>query len=204
MSDSVRKECLFQFGMAQPFFPPSQAGNFNFGATLEQLDSDATHVICHVPNLIIHYYNVFWRQFNLGSIFLRLNLVRLEFSLRSRRLEVVGARTKGRAKGRHARGEEAPARKAHELGLAHETFGVWTGPNARLVTSGICDAFEPMWNSHNVGYNYLLRFFPWKLTSAEQQGFQVSQTQDFLSRRSDHFQKPVYIDNKNKNKQTAV
>ena len=65
-----------------------------------------------------------------------------------------------------------------------------------IVTSGIWDAFEPMWNSHNVVYNYLLRFFPWKLTSAEQQGFQVSQTQDFLSKRSDHFQKPVYIEKK--------
>ena len=52
-------------------------------------------------------------------------------------------------------------------------------------------------------YNYLLRFFPWKLTSAEQQGFQVSQTQDFLSRRSDHFQKPVYIEKKKTNKQTT-
>ena len=66
----------------------------------------------------------------------------------------------------------------------------------RLITSGMWDAFEPMWNSHNVVYNYLLRFFPWKLTSAEQQGFQVSQTQDFLSKRSDHFQKPVYIEKK--------
>ena len=35
-------------------------------------------------------------------------------SLRSRRLEVVGERENGRARGRHARGEEAPARKAPE------------------------------------------------------------------------------------------
>ena len=149
----------------------------------------------------MNYYTIFWRQFNSERIFLRLNLVRMEFSLGSRRLEVVGARKKGRARGRHARGEGAPARKAHGLSLAHETFGVWTGPNARLGSSSnigymAWDAFEPMWNSYNVVYNYLLRFFPWKLTSAEQQGFQVSQTQDFLSKRSDHFQKPVYIEKK--------
>ena len=35
-------------------------------------------------------------------------------SLRSRRLEVVGTRKNGRARRRHARGEEAPARKALE------------------------------------------------------------------------------------------
>ena len=35
-------------------------------------------------------------------------------SLRSRRLEVVGTRKNGRARRRHARGEEAPARKAPE------------------------------------------------------------------------------------------
>ena len=34
-------------------------------------------------------------------------------SLRSRRLEVVGARKNERARGRHARGEGAPAQKAH-------------------------------------------------------------------------------------------
>ena len=38
---------------------------------------------------------------------------RLKFiSLRSRRLEVVGTRKNGRARRKHARGEEAPARKA--------------------------------------------------------------------------------------------
>ena len=36
------------------------------------------------------------------------------YSLRSRRLEVVGTRKNGRARMRHARGEEAPARKAPE------------------------------------------------------------------------------------------
>ena len=35
-------------------------------------------------------------------------------SLRSRRLEVVGEKENGRARGRHARGEGAPARKAPE------------------------------------------------------------------------------------------
>ena len=35
-------------------------------------------------------------------------------SLRSRRLEVAGTRKNGRARRRHARGEEAPARKAPE------------------------------------------------------------------------------------------
>ena len=35
-------------------------------------------------------------------------------SLRSRRLEVVGTRENGRARRRHARGKEAPARKAPE------------------------------------------------------------------------------------------
>ena len=35
-------------------------------------------------------------------------------SLHSRRLEVVGEREKGRARGRHARGEGAPAQKAPE------------------------------------------------------------------------------------------
>ena len=35
-------------------------------------------------------------------------------SLRSRRLEVAGERENGRAQGRHARGEGAPARKAPE------------------------------------------------------------------------------------------
>ena len=35
-------------------------------------------------------------------------------SLRSRRLEVVGERENGRARGRHAKGEGAPARKAPE------------------------------------------------------------------------------------------
>ena len=35
-------------------------------------------------------------------------------SLCSRRLEVVGEREKGHARGRHARGEVAPARKAPE------------------------------------------------------------------------------------------
>ena len=35
-------------------------------------------------------------------------------SLRSRRLEVAGERENGRARGRHARGEGAPARKAPE------------------------------------------------------------------------------------------
>ena len=29
-------ERLFQFGMAQPFFPPSPGGNADFGATLER------------------------------------------------------------------------------------------------------------------------------------------------------------------------
>ena len=29
--------CLFQFGMTQPFFPPSPARNFTFGAPLERL-----------------------------------------------------------------------------------------------------------------------------------------------------------------------
>ena len=37
---------------------------------------------------------------------------RLNPSLHSRRLEVVGERENGRARGRHARGEGAPARKA--------------------------------------------------------------------------------------------
>ena len=37
------------------------------------------------------------------------------FSLRRRPLEVVGQRENGRARGRHARGEGAPARKAPEI-----------------------------------------------------------------------------------------
>ena len=46
---------------------------------------------------------------------LKAQLLRIEiFSLRGRRLEVVGARKSGRVRGRHARGEGAPARKAHE------------------------------------------------------------------------------------------
>ena len=43
-----------------------------------------------------------------------VNLNRGEASLRSRRLEAVGEREKGRARGRHARGEGASARKAPE------------------------------------------------------------------------------------------
>ena len=43
-----------------------------------------------------------------------VNLSPGEASLRSRRLEAVGEREKGRARGRHARGEGAPARKAPE------------------------------------------------------------------------------------------
>ena len=39
---------------------------------------------------------------------------KFRFSLRSRRLEVVGERENGCARGRHARGEGAPARKAPE------------------------------------------------------------------------------------------
>ena len=35
-------------------------------------------------------------------------------SLRSRRLEIVGEKENGRTRGRHVRGEEAPARKAPE------------------------------------------------------------------------------------------
>ena len=38
----------------------------------------------------------------------------MDVSLRSRRLEVVGEREYGRARGRHARGEGAPTRKASE------------------------------------------------------------------------------------------
>ena len=41
-------------------------------------------------------------------------VVHIFSSLRSRRLEVVGTRKNGRARRRHARGEEAPARKAPE------------------------------------------------------------------------------------------
>ena len=37
-----------------------------------------------------------------------------QLSVRSRHLELVGARKNGCPRGRHARGEEAPARKAHE------------------------------------------------------------------------------------------
>ena len=44
----------------------------------------------------------------------RSERVNLNASLRSRRLEVVGERENGRARGRHARGERAPARKAPE------------------------------------------------------------------------------------------
>ena len=43
-----------------------------------------------------------------------VNLSPGEASVRSRRLEAVGEREKGRARGRHARGEGAPARKAPE------------------------------------------------------------------------------------------
>ena len=114
MSESMRKECLFQFGMAQPFIPPSPAGNF-YNFNLEQLWNtliQMLNTLCAKPNakIIIPYFE--------GS------LVRLEFSLRKRRLEVVGVRKKGRARGRHARGEGEPALKAHELSLAHEMFGV--------------------------------------------------------------------------------
>ena len=40
-SESVENGCfnlewLFQFGMAQPFFPPGSAGNFGFGTALIQ------------------------------------------------------------------------------------------------------------------------------------------------------------------------
>ena len=41
-------------------------------------------------------------------------LKHISASLRSRRLEVAGERENGRARGRHARGEGAPARKAPE------------------------------------------------------------------------------------------
>ena len=51
--------------------------------------------------ILFHYYYFFiYRQ----SV----------YSLRSRRLEVVGERENGCARGRHARGEGAPARKAPE------------------------------------------------------------------------------------------
>ena len=49
-----------------------------------------------------------------GSVVDKANVSELFHSLRSRRLEVVGTRKNGRARRRHARGEEAPARKAPE------------------------------------------------------------------------------------------
>ena len=56
------------------------------------------------------------------------------YSLRSRRLEVVGTRKNGRARRRHARGEVAPARKAPENRFP---------PPLQLPGSGcvICDKF---------------------------------------------------------------
>ena len=42
-------------------------------------------------------------------------------SLHGRRLEVVGTRKNGRARRKHARGEGAPARKAHENRLPPPT-----------------------------------------------------------------------------------
>ena len=45
---------------------------------------------------------------------IRSERVNLNASLRSRRLEVVGERENGRARGRHARDERAPAQKAPE------------------------------------------------------------------------------------------
>ena len=53
----------------------------------------------------------------IGSIFSETSLV----SLHSRRLEVVGTRKNGRARRKHAREEETPARKAHENRLPPPT-----------------------------------------------------------------------------------
>ena len=49
-----------------------------------------------------------------SMFFVNTKLYILSYSLRSRRLEVVGERENWRTQGRHARGEEAPARKAPE------------------------------------------------------------------------------------------
>ena len=53
---------------------------------------------------IYYYFELFFNKLN----------IEYEDSLRSRRLEVAGERENGRARGRHARGEGAPARKAPE------------------------------------------------------------------------------------------
>ena len=47
-------------------------------------------------------------------VFCLFSYVKCELETSSRRLEVVGERENGRARGRHARGEGVPARKAPE------------------------------------------------------------------------------------------
>ena len=57
--------------------------------------------------------------------------------LRNRRLEVMGARKNGRARGKHARGEGAPARKAYENRLP--------SPILACVAGGILVPGELFW-----------------------------------------------------------
>ena len=47
-------------------------------------------------------------------VFCLFSYVKCELETSSRRLEVVGERENGRARGRHARGQGVPARKAPE------------------------------------------------------------------------------------------
>ena len=66
----IKVRCLNQLGTPQPFFPPSQAGNFDFGATLEGLWFRRRFFHVHIT----HFESSLAEM----SIFHLLNLVQLE------------------------------------------------------------------------------------------------------------------------------
>ena len=60
-------ERLFQFGTAQPFFPPIPAGNFDFEVTLERFWFRRRTF--HMLNLIHKLFNVFCKHFDRNEHF---------------------------------------------------------------------------------------------------------------------------------------
>ena len=68
--------------------------------------------ICEKQRQCFHFVSVLVSD---KTYAVEVNLSPVEPSLRSRHLEAVGEREKGRARGRHERGEGAPARKALEI-----------------------------------------------------------------------------------------
>ena len=70
--------------------------------------------ISDYANLVAYDVLLFCLVGDRNRPFYSCGLSTLAFSLRSRRLEVVGTRKNGSAKGRQERGEGAPARRIHE------------------------------------------------------------------------------------------